>query len=88
MYRENLIVQGVRAIDVGYFNVKFTHGRKRLSDGSTVIATDMFPALAPVVSADSLALAEGHKRPAGTVVRIDGVHFFVGKDVETFARGI
>ena len=88
MYRENLIVQGVRAIDVGYFNVKFTHGRKKLPDGSTVIATDMFPALAPVVSADSLALAEGHKRPAGTVVRIDGVHFFVGKDVETFARGI
>lgn len=88
MIRENMMVREVRAIDVGYFNVKFTHGRTKKEDGSTTIATDLFPALAPVVSAEALGLAEGQKKTAGTVVQVEGVHYYVGKDVDIYARGV
>jgi len=82
------LLRDVRAIDVGYFNVKFTHGRRRQEDGTSPIVTDIFPALAPVVSGEVLGLRDAHKKAAGTVVQIDGVHYYVGKDVDTYARGI
>lgn len=67
---------GVRAVDVGYFNVKYTRGRKRLGDSSR-IEVGLFPALAP-------QLALGHAAATGLpaadtcTVSVGGVHYAVG----------
>ncbi len=88
MNRDHSVIRlGARAIDVGYYNVKFTVGRKQVGD-SNPIGTEMFPALAPML----LAGAEGEpqspsKRPDGLSVKVDGVDYFVGKDVEFYTRG-
>jgi plasmid segregation protein ParM len=87
MHRDFLKVVDVRAVDVGYFYVKFTTGRSRSTDGGNAIATDMFPAIAPMVDADAAALARGQKNATGTMVEIQGVRYYVGKDVDKFERG-
>lgn len=46
------IAVAVRAIDVGYFNVKYTTGRK-LIEGNNTIDVGLFPALAPLAAQDN-----------------------------------
>lgn len=82
----NVLRLGARAVDVGYYNVKFTLGLGGNGD-QKAIATDMFPALAP-------RLAEGERdhgpsagKLDGCTVEVDGATYFVGKDVEHNASG-
>lgn len=88
MNRDHSVVRlGARAIDVGYYNVKFTLGRQQVG-GSNPIGVEMFPALAPML----LAGVDGDRhspsrQPDGCAVRVDGVDYFVGKDVEFNTRG-
>jgi hypothetical protein len=42
---------GARAIDVGYFNTKFSLGRS-VDAGQTIIGTGLLPSLAPRLSSD------------------------------------
>lgn len=78
---------GVRAIDIGYFNVKLTHGRKETGD-SNLIRTEMFPALAPVLTGDSFSLARSTQKMAGCVVDVGGVLYYVGADANLHTRGV
>lgn len=78
----NAVRVGVRAIDVGYFNVKYTRGRHRVGD-SNLIAVGLFPALAP-------QFAPGQPAAAGTdccVVAVGGVRYAVGPDAVYHASG-
>lgn len=68
-------VVGVRAIDVGYFNVKYTKGRKMLGD-SSVIDVGMFPSLAPQAAAAPL-IARGPSANTCTV-HVKGMNYVVG----------
>jgi plasmid segregation protein ParM len=69
---------GARAIDVGYFNVKYTLGRKQ-SSGANSIATGIFPALAPRLATDVAMNTPGAPASDGCTVSIDGVRYFVGR---------
>lgn len=72
----NPALVGVRAVDVGYFNVKYTRGRKRVGDSSR-IEVGLFPALAPQLA---LGHTGGTGLPAADVcaVTVGGVRYAVG----------
>lgn len=75
MSQSNSAHAGVRAIDVGYFNVKYTKGRKMVGD-SNVIDVALFPSLAPTAAAATLAVA-GPKSDTCTVT-VGGKNYVVG----------
>lgn len=70
------VTVGVRAIDVGYFNVKYTKGRKRKGDAN-VIDVGMFPSLAPK---DRTGKFIDSDAPRGDMlpVSVDGLTYLVG----------
>ena len=73
----------VRAIDVGYFQTKFTLGRER--SAKAPIRTDSFPSLAPQVEPAGMqtsTLAPAHK---GKIIRVRDLDYFVGTDARYFA---
>lgn len=78
----------VRAIDVGYSNVKFTTGP--LSPGRTwPVGTHSFPSLAPRL--DSPAIRQqfiGMESHKGLVVEVDGHDYFVGEDASLNSTGV
>lgn len=78
---------GVRAIDVGYFNVKFTLGRKQ-QDGQWPIAAGMFPAMAPRLATSTPRGSLGSARQDGYVIEVEGVDYFVGNDFNFSSTGI
>lgn len=75
-----------RAVDVGYFNVKFTCGRKQKGD-SLPIATGMFPSVAAQLRSAADFHAPAAKRADGCEVEVDGVRYFVGNEVEYNSTG-
>lgn len=79
MKPDNIVTVDVRAIDVGYFSTKFTLGRKQINDRS-VIASVLFPSLAPRLPASMGPHALLHGRLDGTVVPVGDVNYFVGHD--------
>lgn len=74
----------VRAIDVGYFQTKFTLGRER--SAKAPILTDSFPSLAPKADLakrlQAGPFASGHK---GKIIRVGDLDYFVGPDAKFFA---
>jgi len=74
------------ASDVGYFNVKYTKGRK--NDGGDVeIACAMFPAVAPTVTANQLLHASGTPEADTCTVSVSGVNYVVGNGATAFTKG-
>lgn len=69
-----VVAADVRAIDVGYYNTKYTLGRERNAP-TAAIQTGSFPSLARRVDKEAQTFFHGHD---GTVVGIKGVDFFVG----------
>jgi PRTRC genetic system protein D len=71
-----VVAVGVRAVDVGYFNLKYSLGRK-LVGGANTIATSLFPALAP-----RLTTKEVMKDPGvdACIVNVRGADYIVGPD--------
>lgn len=67
----------VRAIDVGYFNTKFTVGREQVGDESLIKAA-MFPSFAPAVRSAEFANLGGVPKDT-TVVEGNGVEYLVGR---------
>lgn len=65
---------GVRAVDVGYFNVKYTLGRKLVS-GANKIATGLFPALAPRITTKAVMKDAGVD---ACIVNVGGADYIVG----------
>ena len=76
----------VRAVDVGYFSTKLTLGRKMVGDSST-IATALFPSLAPRLPASMSMQTALHGKPDGSVVDVDDVNYFVGRDAILYSSG-
>lgn len=72
---KNVQAVGVRAIDVGYFNVKYTLGRKMQGD-SSLIDVGLFPSLAPQAAAAAL-IASGPSANTCTV-NVGGMNYVVG----------
>lgn len=75
----NAVRVAVRAVDVGYFNTKFTLGRKVRGDTSE-IRTRLIPSLAPMLTKESLATARGSQKMDGCAVEVDGAFYYVGRD--------
>ena len=75
----NTVRVAARAIDVGYFNTKFTLGRRPHGD-SSIIATRMVPSLAPMLSKEALAGTRTSQQMEGCAVEVDGAHYYVGPD--------
>jgi len=65
----------VRAIDVGYFNTKYTLGRDR---DLRQIKVATFPSLAPIVAATQMMGATGTARSKTWLVGVKGVDYLVG----------
>lgn len=84
---QGIVHAGVRAIDVGYFSVKYTLGRKQTEDGS-VIETDLFPSLAPRISGNAVMETPGTGRTDGCIVEVDGVRYFVGRGADYYSTGL
>jgi len=86
MKREfNTQTVGVRAIDVGYFQTKFTQGRQRGGIGGTII-TDFFPSIAPKVEPARPVVAGPMSAPLkGRAIRIGDIDYFVGLDARFYA---
>jgi plasmid segregation protein ParM len=80
MQRDMKVVKvDARAIDVGYFNVKYTNGRKAY-EGMNQISTHLFPSLAPRVATNRRMSDSTTLRADGCMVEVAGVTYFVGKD--------
>jgi plasmid segregation protein ParM len=77
----------VRAIDVGYYNVKYTLGRKG-HDGDQPIAAGMFPALAPRITTSVQMETPKRDEMSGCVVGVNGVDYFIGSDAALHATGL
>jgi len=78
----------VRAVDVGYFNVKYTKGAKQAGT-SWPVATGIFPALAPRLESGAvIPQISGAEKLDGIAVEVDGVNYFVGKDAAFNSSGI
>lgn len=86
MKPETPVVVDVRAVDVGYFSTKLTLGRKLVGDAST-IATALFPSLAPRLPANMSMQTALHGKPDGSVVSVDDVNYFVGRDAILYSSG-
>lgn len=68
-----------RAVDVGYFNTKYTLGRKQVG-GDLPIATGMFPSLAPQLRSATDFDTPAAKKADGCVIEVEGVRYFVGNE--------
>lgn len=75
-----------RAIDVGYFNVKYTKGRKEIGN-SVELKVDMFPSIAPRLAATELVHATGAPKSDTCTVNVNGVNYVVGKGVLSYTSG-
>lgn len=84
---EGIVRVETRAVDVGYFNVKYTLGRKD-KGGSTEIATGLYPALAPRLATNLFMQSPGTARSDGCVVEVDGVNYFVGRGAVFYSSGM
>jgi plasmid segregation protein ParM len=73
----SVVSVGVRAIDLGYFNVKYTKGRKAAGDSSS-IDVGMFPSLAPQAATTGLSGPGGGPSVGACVVNVRGVNYVVG----------
>lgn len=73
----------VRAIDVGYFQTKFTLGRER-SDKAAIL-TDSFPSLAPQVEPAGMQTNSFSPAHKGKIIRVGELEYFVGTDARYFA---
>jgi plasmid segregation protein ParM len=74
----SVVSVGVRAIDLGYFNVKYTKGRKAAGDSSSIIDVGMFPSLAPQAATSGLSAGSGGPSVDACVVNVRGVNYVVG----------
>lgn len=73
------------AVDVGYFCVKYTLGRK--SDGRTSeIQCATFPALAPAVSANQALHAQISGSGEASLVSVKEVDYMIGKGASAFMK--
>lgn len=87
MQQEIPVRIGARAVDVGYFNVKFTLGQTATSEGSPV-ATGIFPALAPTLKTGSARMLADAPASDGCLVEIGKVAYFVGAGAAHHSKGI
>lgn len=87
MKREfNTQTVGVRAIDVGYFQTKFTLGRQRGGGNGGPIITDFFPSIAPKVEPARPVVTGPMSAPLkGRPIRIGDIDYFVGRDLRFYA---
>lgn len=87
MKREfNTQTVGVRAIDVGYFQTKFTLGRQRGGGNGGPIITDVFPSIAPKVeSARPVVIGPMSGPVKGRLLRIGDLEYFVGPEARFYA---
>ena len=76
-HEDKAAVLGVRAVDVGYFNVKYTRGRQRVGDSSR-IEVGLFPALAPQLAVSHGMGPGGMPGPETCTVSVGGVRYAVG----------
>lgn len=86
MKPDTAMVVDVRAIDVGYFSTKLTLGRKMVGS-TTSIATALFPSLAPRLPAGLSPMAALQAKHDGSVVDVDDVSYFVGRDACFYSSG-
>lgn len=75
----------VRAIDVGYFNTKYTLGRER--DGRMTIKVATFPSLAPRVASTQMTKSTGAQHAKTWRVGVGGVDYLVGPGAASQASG-
>ena len=87
MKREfNTQTVGVRAVDVGYFQTKFTLGRQRGSGSGGPIITDFFPSIAPKVEPARPVVTGPMSAPVkGRLIRIGDLDYFVGPEARFYA---
>lgn len=78
---------GARAIDVGYYNVKYSMGRS-IHAGQTVINTGLMPSLAPRLSSHITMQSPGTMAADGCIIEIDGVRYFVGRGAVFNSSGV
>lgn len=83
---QNAVRVAARAVDVGYFNVKFTLGRKQSGDATT-IATGLFPALAPSLATNVIMDGKTGVDAAGCIVCIGGINYVVGTHAALHSGG-
>lgn len=76
-----------RAVDVGYFNTKYTTGRY-MSESSMQIGVGMFPSLAPRLSGNVMMHSPGTVAADGCIIQIDGVRYFVGTGAVFNSSGV
>lgn len=86
MKRDHEVVQlGTRAVDVGYFNTKYSCGRNPEGSNDT-IRTGLFLSLAPTLASLDAVVDPGSKKLRGCTVEVDGAHYFVGHDAHYKSR--
>jgi plasmid segregation protein ParM len=87
MKREfNTQTVGVRAVDVGYFQTKFTLGRQRGGGSGGPIITDFFPSIAPKVEPARPVVTGPMSAPVkGRLIRIGDLDYFVGPEARFYA---
>ena len=86
MKPETPVLVDIHAVDVGYFSTRLTLGRKLVGNAST-IATALFPNLAPRLPANMSMQTALHGKPDGSVVDVDDVNYFVGRDAILYSSG-
>jgi plasmid segregation protein ParM len=77
MIDSHVVRVGARAVDVGYFNTKYSLGRKTAGDRLD-IGVGMFPSLAPRLASNVMMHSPGTLTADGCVITIGGVRYFVG----------
>lgn len=76
----------VRALDVGYFNTKYTLGRTLKGD-SNPIQVAMFPSIAPALTATDMLGSKGAVEADVSIVRLNKVLYVVGPGAINFTSG-
>ena len=76
----------IQAIDVGYYQTKFTLASRQAVPASQV-KVDRFPSIAPRLGATELILETNQVGLDGVVVHVNGVAYVVGKDVKHQCKG-
>lgn len=76
----------VRALDVGYFNTKYTLGRALRGDQSP-IQVSLFPSLAPALADTDMVGASSTAEANVCLVRVNGVAYAVGPGALTLTGG-
>jgi plasmid segregation protein ParM len=74
----NVVRVNSRAVDVGYFNVKYTTGRV-FKNGATEIGVGLMPSLAPRLSTNAGMHSPGTSAADGCIIEVNGVRYFVGR---------